>query len=79
MTWLTLLIILLIVIFLSLTHLNIIIKSFHYDINTKNKPVEITASHLKNKYIITSASEMLTLINYFSLMIGHMVPLENEV
>lgn len=65
--------------FFSLIHLNIILKSFRYDPNTKNMPVEITTSHLKNKYIIMSASEMLTLVNYFSLIIGHLVPAENDV
>lgn len=62
---------------LSLDNMNAIIQSFHYDINIKNKPVEILDTHVKKHCITMSAAEMHSLINNLNLMIGHLIPLEN--
>uniref|UniRef100_A0A0C9Q8E6 ZNF333_0 protein n=1 Tax=Fopius arisanus TaxID=64838 RepID=A0A0C9Q8E6_9HYME len=64
--------------FFSLTQLNNLIGGFCYA-PIKNKPTEIFASHLKNKCINMSASEMLTLIVNLPVIIGHFVPHDDEV
>jgi hypothetical protein len=43
----------------ALIQLNTVIRSFHYDKNEKNRPIEITKIHLTKNCIIMSAAEML--------------------
>ncbi|XP_044011924.1 uncharacterized protein LOC122854951 isoform X1 [Aphidius gifuensis] len=57
----------------TLDELNSRIKGFYYGL-IKNKPSEILLKQItKKKSIIMSASEMLTLIRHFSLIIGHYI------
>ena len=62
----------------TLTQLNILIQSFPFDKNKKNKPAEISQIHLKNKRLHMSVTEMLTFINYLVLIIDHLIDRENE-
>lgn len=56
---------------------NFYISGLHYGI-TKNKPPEILLTQLKLKKLTMSASEMLTLIRYFTLIFGCLIKLDNE-
>lgn len=62
----------------TLTQLNILIQSFPFDKNEKNKPVEISQIHLKHKRLQMSSAEMITFVNYLGLIIGHLIDRENK-
>ena len=58
----------------SINCLNSRIQLFDFCvIEDSNKPPTITNEHLKKKYLIMSASEMLCLVRYFSVIIGDLV------
>ncbi|CAG5102768.1 Protein of unknown function [Cotesia congregata] len=42
-------------------------------------PPAISANHLKNKYIIISASEMLSLVRNFAFVVGDLVDEQNDI
>ena len=64
----------------SINCLNSRIQLFDFCvIEDSNKPPTITNVHLKKKYLIMSASEMLCLVRYFSVIIGDLVNEDNEV
>lgn len=63
--------------FFSLIEVNNRIRGFNYG-STKNKQTEILLSHIKNKRIIMSASEMLSLVRYVSLIFGPVIPNDNK-
>lgn len=65
--------------FFTLEQLNDRIKYFTYDISEKNIPPGVTKAHLTNRCIIFSAREMLCLVLNFGLIVGDLVPLDNEV
>lgn len=64
--------------FFTLLQLNNYIKGFNYG-PIKNKPTEVLQSHMKEKKIIMSASEMFTLVINLPIIIGHLIPHENTV
>ncbi|XP_044013988.1 uncharacterized protein LOC122856376 [Aphidius gifuensis] len=64
--------------FFKLHELNDLIKGFYYGPN-RNKPAEILQSQIDKKKIIMSASEMLTLVIHLPIIIGHLIPSDNEV
>ena len=60
--------------FLSHETLNFRIKYFNYGQDC-NKPVPITQSHLKNKYVVMSASEMKRFVLSACLIFGDLIPI----
>jgi len=66
--------------FFSLEILNNRLELFDYGVTEiKNTPPKISSTNLTNGCIIMSASEMLCLVRYFGLIIGHLVPRKNKV
>lgn len=66
--------------YFSLEQLNERIKYFKFlDIDTGNPIPSIISEHLKKKYLIMSASEMLALVIYFGILIGDLVPSSEPV
>lgn len=61
----------------TLDTLNSRIQFFNFF--AKNKPPTISKKHILKKYIIMSASEMSSFVQYFSLIIGDCIPENNEV
>lgn len=54
-------------------------NGFHYSIHDKrNKPQDLSITHLKNKCFKTSAAEILTLMRNIIMILGHLVPVDNE-
>jgi len=52
---------------------------FYYPIsNNENIPLIVTKTSLKNEYLLTSASEMSTLVKFLSLIIGDLIPVNNK-
>ena len=63
----------------SLVDLNQRLHSFSYEkTGHVNKPPQLLESQIKNGYLIISSSEMLTLIKFICLIIGHSIPREIE-
>lgn len=65
--------------FFSLETLNERIKNFDYGPDNSSKPVTISPDNLKKQNIRQSASEMCTLVRYFGLLVGDLVPENNSV
>lgn len=65
--------------YFSLTTLNSRIKYFSFNNFQQNKPPLVTKEHLANGCIIFSASEMLCLLRNFNIIIGDLIPNENQV
>ncbi|KYN00712.1 hypothetical protein ALC62_08504 [Cyphomyrmex costatus] len=63
--------------YFSLTELNNRLKGFNYGPN-KNKPPEMLTSHIKNKHLCMTASEMLCFVRHINLIINHLIPTKNE-
>ncbi|XP_074096554.1 uncharacterized protein LOC141525814 isoform X1 [Cotesia typhae] len=64
--------------FFSLEQLNSRIKCFLYG-DLETVPPSIIDSHLKNKYVVMSASEMLSLVRNFCFIVGDLVPRNHEI
>lgn len=62
----------------TLDQLNSRLKYFLYN-DLEAVPAIITANHLKNKYIIMSASEMLSLVRNFGFIVGDLIDEGNDV
>lgn len=63
----------------SLDTLNDTIRYFDYPIsNNENIPPIVTKASLKNEYLLTSASEMSTLVKFLGLIIGDLIPVRNK-
>lgn len=60
--------------YFTLELLNTRLKTFEYGQDSRNKPVELSMIHIQNCNIRLSASEMLTFIRYFSILIGDKIP-----
>lgn len=60
--------------YFSLELLNIRLETFSYGQDSRNKPVQLSMIHIKDCNVRLSASEMLTLIRYFSVLIGDKIP-----
>lgn len=60
--------------YFSLEFLNTRLRNFVYGPDARNKPVEISMVHINKSNIRLSASEMLTLIRYFAVLIGDKIP-----
>lgn len=60
--------------YFSLSLLNDRLRSFKYGPDNRNKPIELSMSHINQCNIRLSASEMLTFIRYFSVLVGDKVP-----
>ncbi|XP_075150892.1 uncharacterized protein LOC142225001 [Haematobia irritans] len=60
--------------YFSLEELNFRILAFSFDLSVKNKPPLFNSDQLKKSKIKMSASEMLTFIRNFSLLVGDKVP-----
>lgn len=66
--------------YITLDILNTRIELFDYGMTEKrNTPPKINHNNLIKGSVIMSASEMLCLVRYFSLIIGELVPRHNEV
>lgn len=66
--------------YFSLTHLNERIKFFKFSkADIGNQMPQIKPEHLKKKIIIISASEMMSLVAYFGIIVGDLVPENDEV
>lgn len=66
--------------FFSVEQLNERIKYFKFsDVDTGNPIPSICSQHLKKKYIIMSASEMLGLTIYFGILVGDLIPSSEPV
>lgn len=52
---------------------------FDYGPDKGSKPCVLHIEHLRKKNIRLSASEMMSLIRYFGLLIGHLVPLNDPI
>lgn len=64
--------------YFTLDELNNRIKYFKFsDADVGNVMPQIKSDHLKKKYIVMSASEMLALFSYFSVLVGDLIP-END-
>jgi len=64
---------------LSLDTLNDRIRFFDYPIsNNENIPPIVTKTSLKNEYLLTSTSEMSTLVKFLGLIIGDLIPVNNK-
>lgn len=60
--------------YFSLALLNDRLGTFAYGPDARNKPVELCMQHINQCNIRLSASEMLSLIRYFSVVVGDKVP-----
>lgn len=60
--------------YFSLALLNDRLGTFAYGPDARNKPVELSMHHINQCHIRLSASEMLTFIRYFSVIVGDKVP-----
>lgn len=58
----------------TLDNLNSRIKYFVYDNLDRNKPTKIKDEHIRNKCIIMSSAEMLSLVLNFRFIIGNIIP-----
>lgn len=66
--------------YFSLEQLNERIKYFKFGNSDTGNPIPLIISeHLKKKYIIMSASEMLALTTYLSILIGDLIPSDEPV
>lgn len=66
--------------YFTIEELNLRIRGFDYGPDASvNKPIQIYESHIKNRYIILSSSEMHCLLNTLNLIIGHKVPQNDKV
>ncbi|XP_031329088.1 uncharacterized protein LOC116160090 [Photinus pyralis] len=65
--------------YFSLENFNKKLSTFSYGPDAKNKPFQLSREHLMAGNIRLSASEMLTLIRYLPLLVGHEVPREDQV
>jgi hypothetical protein len=65
--------------FFSIETLNERIISFDFGPDVSSKPVTISLEHLKKQNLRQSASEMLVLVRYFGLLVGDLVPENDEV
>nr|XP_023028858.1 uncharacterized protein LOC111517034 [Leptinotarsa decemlineata] len=65
--------------FFSLDYLNQRIQFFNYNSSEKNKPPPLKANHIKEGCIILSSSEMMCLVLNLRLIVGDLVPENNEV
>lgn len=63
--------------YFSIQLLNDKISSFDYGPDTSSKPCILNMAHIANGNVKLSASEMLTFIRYFSLIIGEFVPYQD--
>lgn len=63
----------------TLQVLNERIVCFDYGPDKGSKPCVLHIEHLRKKNIRLSASEMMSLIRYFGLLIGHLVPLNDPI
>lgn len=62
----------------TLEMLNQRLEAFSYGPDNRNRPCAILIKHLNQGNIRLSSSEMLTLLRYFSILVGEFVPMENE-
>ncbi|CAG9782115.1 unnamed protein product [Diatraea saccharalis] len=65
--------------FFTLTQLNNKIHAFEYGPDCRNQPCSFSMENLIRSNVRQSASEMLTLLRYFGLLVGESVPRENEI
>lgn len=66
--------------FFSLEHFNQLKQSFSYgEAEVGNLCKEISKLDIKKKKFNTSARKMWTLIHYFPLMVGHLIPANDKV
>lgn len=66
--------------YFSLRQLNERIKYFKFAESDTGNPIPlINFQHLKKRYIIMSASEMLALTTYFCILVGDLIPLHEPV
>lgn len=63
--------------FFTLEQLNNYIRGFDFG-DVKNKPTEILETHILRKKLKMSSSEMLCLVRYLPLILGSLIPRENE-
>lgn len=64
--------------FFTLEQLNYKLQGFNYGPDERNRPCSLSLDHLSQGNIRLSASEMLVLIRYFSLLVGEFIPTDNE-
>ncbi|KAH9642468.1 hypothetical protein HF086_007600 [Spodoptera exigua] len=62
----------------SLTVLNNRIHNFDYGPDCRNQPCTLAMDHLVHRNVRMTASEMLTFLRYFGLLVGEFVPREDE-
>lgn len=63
----------------SIQELNNILRTMDFDFETSNRPLPISLDYLKkNNWLKMSASEMLFFARYLGLMVGDVVPEDNE-
>lgn len=60
--------------YFSLELLNDRLTSLAYGLDARNKPVELSMLHINQCNVRLSASEMLTFIRYFSILVGDKIP-----
>lgn len=66
--------------YFSLKTLNSRKRNFEYgELEIGNSSPDITMTHLKNKHLKMSAREMMTFVTYFPLMIGDLIPTDDDV
>jgi hypothetical protein len=65
--------------YFSLDMMNDKIVSFPYGPDLKNKPCTLELNHLKHDNVRLSASEMLTFLRFFGLLVGEFVPENNPI
>ncbi|XP_031359139.1 uncharacterized protein LOC116182736 [Photinus pyralis] len=66
--------------YITLPHLNERIKYFKICEADRGNPIpEIKNEHLKKNYITMSASEMLAFVTYFGMIVGDLIPQDDEV
>lgn len=66
--------------FFTLEELNDKLEFFDYgEIEVRNKCPKIKPNHLKEKKLQASARETMSLLHFFSLMVGHKIPKSNKI
>jgi hypothetical protein len=65
--------------YFNLDNINKRIQHFKFcEVDTGNPIPQIRADHIKKKHIIMSASEMLAFVSYFGILVGDLVPEDDE-
>jgi hypothetical protein len=65
--------------YFNLDNINKRIQHFKFcEVDTGNPIPQIKADHIKKKHIIMSASEMLAFVSYFGILVGDLVPEDDE-